>query len=114
MGNYCMKPVEEKETLNKEIEEIKYYDKQGKAIPKEEWEKNWSKNNIMLKETKENINHPDHYISNGMEVIDIIEKFDLNFHLGNAIKYILRARKKHDNVEEDIKKAIWYLNRFIK
>lgn len=61
---------------------------------------------------KEQIDHPDHYKSNcgGLEVIDIIESFDLNFNLGNSVKYILRAGKKED-FQKDIKKAIWYLNR---
>jgi len=38
------------------------------------------------------VDHPDHYqADDGMEVIDIIEAFDLDFHTGNAIKYILRG-----------------------
>lgn len=60
-----------------------------------------------------NINHPQHYVSNGLEVINIIESFNLNFHLGNAVKYILRAGRKTNDVTEDIQKALWYLNRFI-
>jgi len=55
------------------------------------------------------VNHPKHYQGNGIEVIDIIEAFDLNFSLGNAIKYILRADKK-GNKKQDLEKAIWYLN----
>lgn len=58
----------------------------------------------------ERVNHPAHYQSEKMEVIDVIEAFDLNFHMGNAIKYILRAGKK-GNRNEDIDKAIWYLQR---
>lgn len=58
----------------------------------------------------EKVNHPSHYQGKGLEVIQVIESFDLNFNMGNAIKYILRAGKK-DNFEEDIKKAIWYLSR---
>jgi hypothetical protein len=57
------------------------------------------------------VDHPDHYqADDGMEVIDIIEAFNLDFHTGNAIKYILRAGKKGDAVE-DYNKAIWYLER---
>jgi len=62
----------------------------------------------------ENVNHPDHYggKDNPFEVIKIIEHFNLDFHLGNAIKYIIRAGKKDVNKElEDIDKAIWYLTR---
>lgn len=58
------------------------------------------------------INHPKHYQGAKYEVIDIIEDFNLNFCLGNAIKYILRAGKKGDRVE-DLRKAIWYLTREI-
>lgn len=56
------------------------------------------------------VNHPPHYKGKKFESIDIIEDFDLGFHLGNAIKYILRAGKKENKVE-DLKKAIWYLER---
>ena len=56
------------------------------------------------------VNHHSHYQGNGLEVIQVIEAFDLNFNLGNAIKYILRAGKK-ENLQEGLKKAIWYLNR---
>jgi hypothetical protein len=55
------------------------------------------------------INHPEHYQSNGIEVIDIIDSFDLNFNLGNSIKYILRADKK-GNKKQDLEKALWYIN----
>lgn len=66
---------------------------------------------IYLKDnSQESINHPSHYQGNSIEVIDIIEDFGLNFHLGNAIKYILRADKK-GNREEDLSKAIWYIER---
>ena len=58
---------------------------------------------------KETVNHPDHY-NQGIEAIDIIESWNLNFSLGNAIKYILRAPYKGSK-REDIKKAIWYLER---
>jgi hypothetical protein len=62
---------------------------------------------------KEMVNHPDHYQGNGgMEVIDIIENYDLGFSLGNAIKYILRADKKGAR-KQDLKKAIWYIQREI-
>lgn len=56
------------------------------------------------------VNHPSHYQSDKIEVIDIIEAFNLGFNLGNAIKYILRSDKK-GNPSQDISKAIWYLNR---
>ena len=59
---------------------------------------------------REMVNHPDHYQGNKMEVIDIIEDYNLGFSLGNAIKYILRADKK-GNKKQDLQKAMWYLER---
>lgn len=61
------------------------------------------------------VNHPPHYQANGIEVIDVIEGFDLNFRLGNTTKYILRAGRKGNarNRIEDLKKAAWYLAREI-
>lgn len=59
-----------------------------------------------------NVDHPKHYQGQGLEVIDVIESFELGFCLGNAIKYILRAGKKGDR-NEDLEKAIWYLKREI-
>lgn len=59
------------------------------------------------------VNHPPHYISaNGLEVIDVIEGFSLGFHEGNVLKYLLRWRQKGGI--EDLLKARWYLDRFIK
>jgi len=64
--------------------------------------------------TKETINHPPHYggEANPYEAIKIIEAHKLGFHLGNAVKYILRADHKGKKVE-DLKKARWYLDREI-
>ena len=67
--------------------------------------------NINLSE-KETVNHPEHYNPGVYEAINVIEHYKLGFHLGNSVKYILRAGKKHDNVKEDIEKAIWYLQRY--
>ncbi len=58
------------------------------------------------------VNHPTHYTQGPIEVIEIIEGFDLNFHLGNVIKYVLRASHKGKRLQ-DLKKARWYLDRFI-
>lgn len=56
------------------------------------------------------VEHPEHYKGNGLEVIQVIEAFQLGFNLGNAIKYILRAGKKGDK-DTDLEKARWYLKR---
>ena len=56
------------------------------------------------------VNHPTHYRGKGMEALDVIEAFDLNFNLGNAIKYIIRCEHKGAK-SEDLEKAIFYLTR---
>lgn len=63
-------------------------------------------------EAKEAVNHPQHYggEDNPYEAIKVIEAWKLNFCLGNTVKYIARAGKKHEDVLEDLKKAAWYLN----
>lgn len=58
------------------------------------------------------VNHPAHYKTGGIETIDFIEAKNLNYHLGNVVKYITRADSK-GNRKEDLLKAQWYLNREI-
>ena len=58
------------------------------------------------------VSHPSHYCRSGIEVIDIIEAYELGWHLGNVIKYVLRAGHK-DNMLEDLRKAQWILSRYI-
>ena len=61
------------------------------------------------------VNHPSHYTDGKIEVIEFIEDKNLNYHKGNAIKYICRAGKKDPQKEiEDLQKAIWYINREIR
>lgn len=62
----------------------------------------------------DNVNHPSHYTYGKIEVINFIEDKNLNFHRGNAVKYIARAGKKNPEKEvEDLEKAVWYTNREI-
>jgi hypothetical protein len=63
---------------------------------------------------KEQVNHPEHYGGelNIYEAIKVIENWQLDFHLGNTIKYISRAGKKEDMLQ-DLEKAKWYLERKI-
>ena len=70
--------------------------------------------NDALKQAKPNdVNHPSHYGGdNPLEVINVIEHYELGFHLGNVVKYVLRAGKK-GNRKEDLEKALWYLQREI-
>ena len=60
---------------------------------------------------EEQVNHPSHYVK-GIEPIEVIESWDLNFSLGNAIKYILRSPYKDKQIE-DLEKARWYIYREI-
>ena len=69
--------------------------------------------------TNSNVDHPSHYNSgNKYEPIDVILDWELNFCLGNVIKYISRAGKKIDFENqnpkekkiEDLEKAMFYLN----
>lgn len=61
------------------------------------------------------IESPPHYLTDsGIEAIDVIEAFDLPYHLGNVAKYVLRAGKKPgEEAIRDLKKAVWYLERYI-
>jgi hypothetical protein len=54
------------------------------------------------------VNHPKHYTSHGVECIEFTEH--MNFCLGNAFKYVFRAKDKGKE-EEDLRKALWYIKR---
>lgn len=59
------------------------------------------------------VNHPVHYGGDTTyEAIKVIEAWGLGFCLGNTVKYICRAKKKGEPLE-DLKKARWYLDREI-
>lgn len=73
---------------------------------------------------QDNVNHPKHYNKGKIEVIEFLEDQKLNFHRANAVKYIARAGSKgvtdrttDDGAAaktiEDLKKAVWYLQREI-
>jgi hypothetical protein len=64
----------------------------------------------------DNVNHPQHYGGDTTyEAIKVIEAWGLGFHDGNAVKYICRAGRKgnYNTRVDDLKKARWYLDRFI-
>src|SRR5699024_6602038 len=64
--------------------------------------------NMTAEIIKEEVNHPSHYMDeSGVECIDIIEY--MKFSSGNAFKYIYRAGKKYETIQ-DLEKAIFYLN----
>lgn len=64
----------------------------------------------------EHVDHPAHYggAADPYEAIKVIEAWSLGFCLGNAVKYVSRAgRKAGADPVEDLKKAVWYINREI-
>lgn len=95
--------IEENDNMNTKIEE-------GNRINKSDL-----KDSEISKEVANDpVNHPSHYTSGNIEVMDYIEDKQLNFARGNVIKYVSRAGKKDPNKElEDLSKAFWYLNREI-
>lgn len=67
----------------------------------------------------DDVNHPSHYNSGGIEVIDAIEAWELdrNFRLANVVKYVARHAKKSEDLDvqiKDLEKARFYLDREIK
>lgn len=114
--------IEENENLKKAYDILdKTLDKSQKACNK--WYEKWVKmqseqdGHTKLQEEKiaDNVNHPSHYTGK-YECIDVMQdvfgdEATDNFCLCNAFKYIWRARKK--NGLEDVKKAVWYLNKYI-
>ena len=71
----------------------------------------------MTTSTTEAVDHPLHYggEDDPYEAIKVIEAWGLGFHLGNTVKYISRAGKKSgQSLLQDLKKARWYLDRWIK
>jgi len=71
----------------------------------------WVRDDLLKPE--EEVNHPPHYTVGGIETIDFIEAKQLNFNLGNVVKYLSRAGEKDSDPLQDLQKARWYLNREI-
>ena len=112
-----------KRDMDKKLSELAYQIGKGKT-PKQEWRTvhvATSNNSIEAAIAKElpvtmeepkadPVNHPAHYKYGGIETIDFIEAKELNYNMGNAVKYITRADHK-GNRKQDLEKAIWYLKR---
>ena len=64
----------------------------------------------MIEPKADPVNHPAHYKVGGVETIDFIEAKQLNYNLGDVVKYITRADHK-GNRKQDLEKALWYLKR---
>jgi hypothetical protein len=67
---------------------------------------------LILARRGDAVNHPKHYTHGAIETIDVIEDWNLGYHLGQVIKYISRCDHKGKRLE-DLKKAQWYLEREI-
>lgn len=66
----------------------------------------------MTSQHAQQVNSPAHYNHGQIEVIDVIEKWQLGFCVGNAVKYLARAgRKRGATMSVDLAKARWYLAR---
>jgi len=68
----------------------------------------------MDEDDNDQVIHPQHYggKDNPYEAIKVIEAWKVGFNLGNTLKYISRAGKK-DNIIQDLEKALFYLDREI-
>ena len=87
------------------------YKLRGMSKPSEVFlDKSSPKKEKLIMTHHDNVNHPPHYKMGGIETIDFIEAKNLNYNLGNVVKYITRAEYKGNKIE-DLKKAQWYLNR---
>ena len=76
------------------------------------------KKDLVGKVKEDLVNHPSHYETGKFECIDVMtEAIGLEkvkgFCVCNAFKYIYRCTKKHETPVEDVKKAVWYLNKFL-
>ena len=91
---------------------IKSWDDEDSFVEweREQYMKNDSINSPAERKLEDNIFSPKHYTHGKYEVIDVIEDWDLNFRLANAIKYIARHKHKGKPLE-DLEKALWYLQR---
>ena len=66
-------------------------------------------------ENYEYVDHPKHYNQGGIELVNIVDSYQLGFYEGNIVKYVVRSGKKPGNSKlQDLKKAQWYLNYLIK
>lgn len=62
----------------------------------------------------DSVSNPSHYNEGrNIQPIEVVEDWNLGFRLGNTVKYISRAGRKggHFEMTEDLKKALWFLNR---
>ena len=67
-----------------------------------------------MNQLNHSLTKPDHYIAGRLiEPLEVIEEWQLNYHMGNALKYIARAGRKVCE-KTDLEKALVYLDRFMR
>ena len=118
-----LNPEVPKDVLKENADDVRTWDEQMVSSC---WKPIYGENPILndsadaslkAKEEFDNVNHPNHYggANNPYEAIKVIDAWQLDFCLGNTVKYISRAGKKSDNSEiQDLEKAQFYLNHRIK
>lgn len=81
---------------------------------KEEFKYKGHCHGLPLEQQYDPVERPAHYVQGPMEVIDIIEQYGFcsDFRLGNCAKYLFRHNLKGTALQ-DLKKARWYLDRYI-
>jgi len=68
---------------------------------------------LSKKDDNDVIKWPKHYNTGKIQPIEAIEDWKLDFRLANAVKYIARCEHK-GKAKQDLEKAIWYIERYIK
>lgn len=98
--------------------EVSWRDENGEVMSLEEHAKlRLQSYGIGGQKLTDTVNHPAHYTQGGIECIEAIKAATVGLEgieavcMGNAIKYIWRWKQK--NGIEDLKKAIWYINKLI-
>lgn len=94
---------------HKQITEVEFIKKKHQLIEQARDEEQQQR---FESKKEDKINNPTHYKGKTLEAIQVIEDFELNYNLGNSVKYILRAGKKEDKLA-DLRKANWYIVREI-
>lgn len=110
-GGFYWSRTEERYDFWKEVVEDRNFDVFFERYPKKESEQVQEQPTTRIESVK--INSPDYYAIGGVQPIDLIEAKDLNFNLGNVIKYVSRSGKKSPDQLPDLKKALDYLQREI-
>ena len=83
------------------------YDKEALDALKEPKQKSFREEYEYKPPENDPVNRPSHYQYSSLQPVEVIRAWDLNFALGNVIKYICRSKRKNGLI--DLEKALWYL-----